>query len=60
MSTAILCRVGGSNPIGLRFPNRALTKHHHRFKTPLVWQGDGPLREPSPRTKGILCAVVNH
>ncbi|EDQ2188531.1 hypothetical protein GUO98_004526 [Salmonella enterica] len=37
-----------------------VTKHHHRFKTPLVWQGDGPLREPSPRTKGILCAVVNH
>ncbi|MGC0243508.1 hypothetical protein ACPIGD_19995, partial [Escherichia coli] len=24
------------------------------------WQGDGPLREPSPHTQGVLCAVVNH
>lgn len=37
-----------------------VTKHHHRFKTPLVWQGDGPLREPSPRQQGVLCTVVNH
>ena len=28
--------------------------------SPLVWQGDGPLREPSPRQQGILCAIVNH
>lgn len=26
----------------------------------LALQGDGPLREPSPRQQGILCAVVNH
>lgn len=26
----------------------------------LALQGDGPLREPSPRTKGVLCVVVNH
>lgn len=26
----------------------------------LALQGDGPLREPSPRTKGILCAIVNY
>ncbi|EBQ8410804.1 hypothetical protein B6107_18950 [Salmonella enterica] len=26
----------------------------------LTLQGDGPLREPSPRQQGILCAVVNH
>lgn len=25
----------------------------------LALQGDGPLREPSPRQQGILCAVVN-
>ncbi len=28
--------------------------------SPLVWQGDGPLREPSPHQQGILCAIVNH
>ncbi|ELN14483.1 hypothetical protein SEEE0819_06012, partial [Salmonella enterica subsp. enterica serovar Enteritidis str. 607308-19] len=26
----------------------------------LALQGDGPLREPSPRQQGILYAVVNH
>ncbi|EAW8702457.1 hypothetical protein LM60_20810 [Salmonella enterica] len=26
----------------------------------LALQGDGPLREPSPRQQGIFCAVVNH
>lgn len=26
----------------------------------LALQGDGPLREPSPRQQGILCAIVNH
>lgn len=26
----------------------------------LALQGDGPLREPSPRQQGILCAVVNY
>lgn len=25
----------------------------------LALQGDGPLREPSPRQQGIFCAVVN-
>lgn len=26
----------------------------------LALQGDGPLREPSPRQQGIFCAVVNY
>ncbi|EDT7283235.1 hypothetical protein VB08_004196 [Salmonella enterica subsp. enterica] len=26
----------------------------------LALQGDGPLREPSPRQQGVFCAVVNH
>lgn len=37
-----------------------VTKLLNGVMSPLALQGDGPLREPSPRQQGILCAVVNH
>lgn len=37
-----------------------VTKLLSGVKSRLALQGDGPLREPSPRQQGILCAVVNH
>lgn len=37
-----------------------VTKPLHGVMSRLALQGDGPLREPSPRQQGILCAVVNH
>ncbi len=37
-----------------------VTKLSSGFKSRMALQGDGPLREPSPRQQGILCAVVNH
>ncbi|ECW3653285.1 hypothetical protein F3019_26230, partial [Salmonella enterica] len=37
-----------------------VTKLLSGFLSRMALQGDGPLREPSPRQQGILCAVVNH
>ncbi|HAF5852517.1 TPA: hypothetical protein G8N32_004452 [Salmonella enterica] len=37
-----------------------VTKLLRGFLSRMALQGDGPLREPSPRQQGVLCAVVNH
>ncbi|EAB2306757.1 hypothetical protein GFW03_24510 [Salmonella enterica] len=37
-----------------------VTKLLSGFLSRMALQGDGPLREPSPRQQGVLCAVVNH
>ncbi|EAY2218815.1 hypothetical protein ATS43_19090 [Salmonella enterica] len=37
-----------------------VTKLLSGFWSLLALQGDGPLREPSPRQQGIFCALVNH